>query len=108
VSVACGVAVLVVGFVPLAGPVLGAVLGLGVSGWLLAGELLTRPLEERGLDRDARRALLRRHRGSALGFGIATQVFFLVPLGAIVVMPAAVVGSTTLARELLAEPPPVR
>lgn len=101
VSVVCGVAVLVVGFLPLVGPVVGAIVGLTVSGRLLAAELLTRPLEERGLDRDTRRQLLRGHRGGVLGFGVATQVFFLVPLGAIVVMPAAVVGSTTLARELM-------
>jgi CysZ protein len=101
ISVVCGVAVLVIGFLPLVGPILGAVVGLLVSGRLLASELLTRPLEERGMDRDARRELLRRHRGGMLGFGVATQVFFLIPLGAIVVMPAAVVGSTTLARELL-------
>ena len=105
ISVICGVGVLVVGFLPIVGPLVGAVLGLLVSGRLLAAELLTRPLEERGMDRSARRELLRRHRGGMLGLGVATQVFFLIPLGAIVVMPAAVVGSTTLARELLAEQP---
>ncbi len=112
ISVLCGLGLLLIGFLPLIGPLVGAVLGLLVSGRLLAGELLTRPLEERGLDRDARRAFLRQHRGGLLGFGVATQVFFLIPLGAIVVMPAAVVGATTLARELLADPsqtsPPAR
>jgi CysZ protein len=103
VSVVCGALVLAVGFLPLVGPVAGAVVGLVVSGRLLAAELLTRPLEERGLDRAARRELLRRHRGGVVGFGVATQALFLVPLGAIVVMPAAVVGSTTLARELLGQ-----
>jgi len=104
---ACGALVLVVGFLPVVGPVLGPVVGLVLSGRLLAAELLTRPLEARGLDRDARRELIRRSRGGVVGFGVATQLFFLVPLGAIVVMPAAVVGSTTLARDLLgrAEPP---
>jgi len=107
ISVLCGVGVLVIGFLPLIGPLVGAVLGLLVSGRLLANELLTRPLEERGMDRDARRAFLRRHRSGMLGFGVATQAFFMIPLGAIVVMPAAVVGSTTLARELLDQGPPV-
>lgn len=105
ISVLCGVGLLVVGFLPLIGPIVGAVLGLLVSGRLLANELLTRPLEERGMDRDARRAFLRRHRGAVVGFGVTTQVFFMIPLGAIVVMPAAVVGSTTLARELLTADP---
>ena len=66
-------------------------------------ELLARPLEARGLDRAARKALLRRNRGGMLGFGVATQAFFLIPLGAVLVMPAAVVGATGLARDLLAD-----
>ena len=48
-------------------------------------------------------ALLRPHRSRVLGFGMATQAFFLIPLGAIVVMPAAVVGATMLGRELTGE-----
>jgi CysZ protein len=98
--------VLLVGFLPVVGPVLGIAAGLVVSGRLLASELLARPLEARGLDRAARRELLRRNRGGMLGFGVATQAFFLIPLGAILVMPAAVVGATGLARDLLAEPAP--
>jgi CysZ protein len=37
----------------------------------------------------------------ALGFGAATFVSFLIPLGAIVVMPAAVAGATLLSRRIL-------
>ena len=36
-----------------------------------------------------------------LGFGIATQLCFLIPLGAVVTMPAAVAGATMLSRELI-------
>ena len=45
--------------------------------------------------------------GGTLGisFGIATQLCFLVPLGAVVAMPAAVAGSTLLARSLLDHAP---
>lgn len=98
-----GMAVLlaIIGFLPLVGAILGAVLGFLVSARLLAGELVSRPLEARGLDRQARKELLVGHGSSVLGLGIATQAFFLVPLGAVVVMPAAVVGSTMLAREVL-------
>jgi len=39
-------------------------------------------------------------RARTLGFGIATQLCFMVPLGAIITMPAAVAGSTILARAL--------
>ncbi|MDO3395557.1 EI24 domain-containing protein [Nocardioides sp. SOB44] len=103
IGLATAVGVLLVGLLPVVGAVVGGVVGLAVSGWLLAGELLARPLEARGLDRVARRAVLRGQRARVLGFGVATQACFLVPLGAVAVMPAAVVGSTMLARDLLGE-----
>jgi CysZ protein len=101
VGAATAVVVLLIGFLPVIGAVAGAVLGFVVAGRFLAAELVSRPLEARGMDRVARTALLRQHRSRVLGFGLATQVFFVVPLGAIVVMPAAVAGATMLARELL-------
>jgi CysZ protein len=58
----------------------------------------------RGIDRPERNALLRAHRGRALGFGVATQLCFLVPGGAVATMPAAVAGSTLLAQSLLPIP----
>lgn len=103
VGVAASVVVVVVGLLPLIGTVIGAVLGLGVSGWLLASDLLTRPLEARGLDAAQRSDLTRGRRSSVLGFGVTVQVFFLVPLGGVLVMPAAVVGATMLARDLVEE-----
>lgn len=99
-----GLGVLVLGLLPVVGAVVGLVLGITVSGRLLAGELLSRPLEARGMDRVARAEVLRRDRGAVLGFGVATQLCFLVPLGAVAVMPAAVVGATVLARDLLELP----
>lgn len=101
-GLAMAVVLAVIGFLPLVGAVAGAVLGFLVSARLLAGELVSRPLEARGLDREARKAVLAGHGPSVLGLGMATQAFFLVPFGAVVVMPAAVVGSTMLAREVLA------
>ena len=100
-GLATALGVLVLGLVPVVGSVVGLVVGFVVAGRVLAGELLSRPLEARGLDRRARAALLRPHRGRVIGFGAATQLFFLVPLGAIAVMPAAVVGATMLARDLV-------
>ena len=44
---------------------------------------------------------MRGRRARILGFGVATQLCFLVPLGAIITMPAAVAGATVLARSLL-------
>lgn len=95
------ICVFLIGLLPLVGALVGSVLGVVVSGRLLAGELVSRPLEARGMDRTARAALLRDHRGAMLGFGVVTQLCFMVPLGAVVVMPAAVVGATMLAREAL-------
>jgi CysZ protein len=89
-----------IGLVPVVGGILGAVTGVLLTGWLLADELLSRPFTARGLSREQRRALLRRHRTRVLGLGVATQLCFLVPLGAIAVMPAAVAGSTRLGLEL--------
>jgi CysZ protein len=98
-----GVAVLagVVGLLPVVGSAAGAVLGVVLTGWLLTDELTSRALAARGIDRARRRALLRSRRPRSLGFGIATQLCFLVPLGAVAVMPAAVAGSTFLAHSLL-------
>lgn len=93
--------VFLIGLLPLVGTVLGSVAGLLVAGRLLAGELISRPLEARGMDRAAQTALLRGHRGAVLGFGVAVQACFLVPLGGVVVMPAAVAGATLLARDVL-------
>ena len=91
------------GLVPVVGAPLGAATGIVLTGWLLADELTARALAARGIDRRSRRRLLRAQRGRTLGFGIATQLCFLVPLGAVAVMPAAVAGSTTLAQSLLSD-----
>jgi len=89
------------GFLPLVGAVLAPTLGVILSGRLLALELSSRAFEARGIDRAGRRAIMRSHRAQLLGFGIATQLCFMIPLGAIVTMPAAVAGSTLLARSAL-------
>lgn len=91
-----------IGLIPLVGSVAGFLAGVALTGWLLADELSARALSARGIDRAERRALLRASRARALGFGVATQLCFLVPLGAVAVMPAAVAGSTLLAHDLRA------
>ncbi|MFD5864477.1 EI24 domain-containing protein [Agromyces sp. NPDC127015] len=90
-----------VGFVPLVGAVVGPVLGVVLSGRLLAAELVSRAFAARDLHGADRRRLLRGHRGAMFGFGVATQLCFMVPLGAVFTMPAAVAGSTMLARAAL-------
>ena len=100
-GIATTVAVFVIGLVPVVGPIIGPVLGLVVAGRLVAGELVSRGLEARGMDRAAQKALVADHRSMMLGFGVVVQLCFFIPFGAVVMMPAAVVGSTMLAREML-------
>ncbi|MEI3847254.1 MULTISPECIES: EI24 domain-containing protein [unclassified Microbacterium] len=94
-----------VALIPVVGGALSAVFAVSFTGWLLADELASRALTARGLVPADRRRLMRRHRARVLGFGVATQLCFFVPLGAVVTMPAAVAGSTLLARSLLESAP---
>jgi CysZ protein len=90
-----------VGLIPGIGSVTAAILGPVLAGHLVARELTTRPFEARGITAADRAGLLRGSRARELGFGVANQLFFLIPGGAIAVMPAAVVGATRLARSVL-------
>ena len=98
-----GVALLaaLLGLIPVVGGVFGAVFAVLFTGWLLADELTSRALTARGMVPAARRKLMRQHRARVVGFGVATQLCFIVPLGAVATMPAAVAGATLLARSLL-------
>lgn len=93
---------LLIGFVPGIGGFAASVTGVLLNGRLLARELTGRAFDARGLSGSSRSEVLRTGRARVLGFGVATQLCFLVPLGAIVTMPAAVAGSTLLAHELRA------
>ena len=95
------VIVVAIGLVPVVGGAIGAVVGVLLSGRLLARELTGRSFDARGIDRGARSKTLAASRARVLGFGVATQLCFLVPLGALVTMPAAVAGATMLARGLI-------
>ncbi|HEV7740879.1 MAG TPA: EI24 domain-containing protein [Pseudolysinimonas sp.] len=92
-----------IGLIPVVGTAIAAVLGVLFAGRILALELTARPLEKRGMARRERLAVLRTRSPRVLGFGVATYLCFLVPLGAVVVMPAAVAGATVLVREALAQ-----
>lgn len=100
-AIGYGLLTLGASIIPVVGAVAGPVVGALLGGHLIARELTQRPFQARGMGPDARRGLLTGSRARELGFGVMTQLLFLVPGGAIVVMPAAVVGSTLLARELL-------
>ncbi|GAA3441121.1 EI24 domain-containing protein [Planomonospora venezuelensis] len=93
------------GFVPVIGQTVVPVLGALVSGFFLTVELTTLALERRGLARRSRFAVLRANRSMALGFGVLLFLLFLIPLGAVVAMPAAVAGATIMVRVRLAPAP---
>jgi CysZ protein len=95
-----GVVTMLLGLIPGIGGVLSAVLGVVLTGNLLARELTDRAFDAHDVPAERRRALRRGRRSRVLGFGALTQLCFLVPLGAIITMPAAVAGATMLAGDL--------
>lgn len=100
-----GLGLFLLGFIPVVGTILTAVLGAFVGGWYLTVELTGLAFEARGIGLPERRRALRSRRALTQGFGVATYLLFLIPLGAIIVMPAAVAGATLLARRTVGEPP---
>lgn len=98
-----GLGLFLLGFIPVVGTVLAAVLGAFVGGWYLTIELTGLAFEARGVGLRDRRRALRSRRALTQGFGVATYLLFLIPLGAVVVMPAAVAGATLLARRAAGE-----
>lgn len=91
----------VVGLIPLLGPILSPVLAAVFGGWVLALELTGFAFDARGLSLGDRRRMLGARRARTLGFGILCYLTFLIPFGAVLAMPGAVVGATLLARESL-------
>jgi CysZ protein len=87
--------------VPVVGNVTAIVLGAFFGGWVLTLTLTIVPFERRGLYYRHRKAALRQNRRLTLGFGAVTFLCFLIPLGAVVFMPAAVAGATLLSRRIL-------
>ncbi len=99
-----GIPLFAAGFIPLLGQTVVPVIGAAVGGWLLAVELVGAPFYRRGKGLRERRAALKVDRPTALGFGMAVFVCFLIPLGAVLLMPAAIAGATLLARRTLGQP----
>jgi CysZ protein len=99
-----GLGLLLLGLIPVVGTILAAVLGAFVAGWYLTIELTGLAFDVRGLRLRDRRRALRSRRWMSLGFGAVTYLLFLIPLGTVIVMPAAVAGATLLGRRVLGEP----
>jgi CysZ protein len=103
-AVGVGILLLACGFVPVIGPIVGAVLGALFGGWLLVVELTGFAFDARGFTLRERRRALGSRRAVAVGFGAASYLVFLVPLVAIVAMPAAVAGAAMLSRDTITAP----
>jgi CysZ protein len=103
-SILFGIPLFALGFVPVVGQTVVPVIGALLGGWVLAVELTGAPFQRRGQRLRDRRRVLRADRPRALGFGAAVFLSFLVPLGAILLMPAAVAGAALLARRALGQP----
>lgn len=99
VSLAMGMLVLLIGLIPVVGPVAAPVTAALVGAWALAVDLTGTPCEARGLNLTQRRALLRRQPRTTFGFGLACYLLFLIPLGAVIATPAAVAGATLLVHD---------
>ena len=101
ISILLGIPLFALGLIPFVGQTVIPVLGGAIGGWLLAVELTGVPFQRRGQRLHHRRAALAHHRARTLGFGVAVFCCFLIPLGAILLMPAAIAGATLLARQTL-------
>ena len=95
---------LLLGLIPVVGAAVAAVTSILLTGRLLAREITGRALNARDVTSRDRSRLFAANRARLLGFGAATQLCFMVPLGAVFVMPTAVAGGTLLARDLLERP----
>jgi CysZ protein len=93
------------GFIPVVGQTVVPVIAVFVNGWLLGIELTGIPFTRRGKTLKERRAVLRGKRATALGFAVPSYLLCLIPLAAIVVMPAAMAGGTVLAHRLITGQP---
>ncbi|WP_430780986.1 EI24 domain-containing protein [Actinoplanes sp. G11-F43] len=104
ISVLIGVPLFLLGLIPFVGQTVIPVLGGAVGGWLLALELTGVPFQRRGQRLRHRRVVLAQRKPLTLGFGVAVFLTFLIPLGAVFLMPAAIAGATLLARKSLGKP----
>lgn len=102
-AVGASIVVVLLGLIPAVGSVLAPVVGFVLTALAISRELTLAPFARRGLTAPLRRRVRRGRRARRFGFGVAVQLCYLVPFGAIVTMPAAVAGSAFLARDLLGE-----
>ncbi|ANZ38713.1 hypothetical protein BBK82_24245 [Lentzea guizhouensis] len=89
------------GFIPVVGQTVIPVLAVCINGYLLGIELTGIPFTRRGRTFKQRRQALATRRSLVLGFAVPAYLLCLVPLAALVVIPAAMAGGTVLSHRLL-------
>jgi CysZ protein len=92
------------GFLPVAGQSVVPVLVALETGWFMALEVVAVPFYRRGIGLRRRTQMLRRRRMLAVGLGLPAALLCLIPLMAIVVMPAAFAGGVLVALDTLGQP----
>lgn len=97
-----GLVLFACGFIPVVGQTVVPVAGALLGGWFLTLELTGFAFESRRIPLRIRRRMLGARRATTLGFGVLTYLLFLVPVAAVIIMPAAVAGATMLSRDALA------
>ncbi len=104
-SIVLSLAMFALGFIPLVGPVSAFVIGAFLGGRLVTMELSGYPLSRSDvLTWRERSTVLKALGPRAWGFGAMVFAAFTVPLGAVIMMPAASAGATLLVRgPMLAE-----
>src|SRR5688572_6644988 len=88
-TILVGIPLFFLGLIPVVGQTVVPVIAAFVGGWFLTVEIVGIPFHRRGLRLPDRRRMLKQNRATALGFGVAVFCCFLIPLGAVMVMPAA-------------------
>ncbi len=108
VSLVVATLLFLAGFIPVVGQIVVPVVSAIFGGWVLCIELVGSTFERRGRLRIRdRRTAMRQRRARVLGFAIPTFLLLAIPFAAVLVFPVATAAGTILARDLLAQTPPV-
>jgi len=91
----------VAGFLPIVGQTAVPVLVILVTAWFITLEVAAVPFYRRGINLRGRTQLLRRRRMLAVGLGVPAALLSMIPLMAIIAMPAAFAGGVLAALDTL-------
>lgn len=100
-SILFAIPLFVCGFIPFVGQTVVPVLAVCINGYLLGIELTGIPFTRRGKSFKERRRVLATRRSMVLGFAVPAYLLCLIPLAAMIVIPAAMAGGTVLSHRLL-------